>query len=89
MQVEGKLMKTTVQIKKWGNSLAIRIPSRVASDLGLKDNSHVQITTDGDSATIRREVDAPISLEDLVKGITPENVHGEMDWGAPVGKEVW
>jgi antitoxin MazE len=82
-------MKTTVQIKKWGNSLAIRIPSRVARDLGLQDNSHVQITTDGDTATIKREVDAPMSLEDLVKGITPENVHSEMDWGAPVGKEVW
>jgi len=82
-------MKTTVQIKKWGNSLAIRIPSRVAHDLGLHDNSHVQITTDGDTATIKREVDAPISLEDLVKGITPENVHGEVDWGALVGKEIW
>ena len=82
-------MKTTVQVKKWGNSLAIRIPSRVARDLGLQDNSHVQITTNGDTATIKREMDAPISLENLVGRITPENMHGEMDWGAPVGKEVW
>ena len=82
-------MKTTVQVKKWGNSLAIRIPSRVARDLGLQDDSHVEITTDGSAATIKREADAPISLDDLVKRITPENVHGETDWGTPVGKEVW
>ncbi len=82
-------MKTTVQVKKWGNSLAIRIPLRIARDLGLQDDTHVEITTDGSTATIKREADAPIALEDLVKRITPENMHGETDWGAPVGKEVW
>jgi len=29
------------------------------------------------------------SLEEMLAGITPENMHGEVDWGAPVGKEVW
>jgi antitoxin MazE len=27
--------------------------------------------------------------KDLVEGITPENLHGEIDWGKPVGKEIW
>ena len=82
-------MKTTTQVKKWGNSLAIRVPKRVARDLGISEDSLVEITTDGVTATITPEVKQPLSLEDLVKGITPDNVHGEVDWGAPVGKEVW
>jgi antitoxin MazE len=28
-------------------------------------------------------------LEELVAGITPQNRHGETDWGEAVGKESW
>jgi antitoxin MazE len=82
-------MKTTTQVKKWGNSLAIRIPSRVARDLGLASNSQVEITSDGTMATIKREEHPRVSLDDLVKRITPDNAHGQVDWGEPVGKEIW
>lgn len=82
-------MKTTAQVKKWGNSLAIRIPSRVARDLGLSNDSQVEITSDGTIATIKREVGSDLSLDALVKGITADNIHEELGWGTPVGKEVW
>ncbi len=29
------------------------------------------------------------TLNDLLAGITPENRHGEMDWGSPAGGEEW
>ena len=29
-----------------------------------------------------------VTLRDLVARITPENLHGEQDWGKPVGREV-
>jgi hypothetical protein len=29
------------------------------------------------------------TLDELVKQITPENIHGETDWGPPVGDEQW
>ena len=29
------------------------------------------------------------TLEELVNQITPENVHGETDWGPPAGRESW
>jgi antitoxin MazE len=82
-------MKTTTQVKMWGNSLAIRIPSRVARDLGLTSDSQIEITSDGNTATIKREENSRLSLEELVKGITPENIHGEVDWGEPAGNEIW
>ena len=82
-------MKTTTQVKMWGNSLAIRIPSRVALDLGLTSDTQIEITSDGTSATIKREDNHRISLEELVKGITHENIHSEVDWGKPTGQEIW
>lgn len=30
-----------------------------------------------------------LSLDDLLARVTPENLHGPIDWGPPVGKEVW
>jgi antitoxin MazE len=82
-------MNTTSSVKKWGNSLAVRIPSAVAQDLGLSENSTVQITSDGAVATIKPKKGDKASLKELVAGITPDNRHQEVDWGEPVGKEVW
>ena len=82
-------MKTTAQVKMWGNSLAIRIPSQVARDLGLTNDSLIEITSDGTMATIKRNKRSRLSLDELVKNITPENVHSEINWGVPIGKEVW
>lgn len=28
-------------------------------------------------------------LEELLAGIKPDNLHGEMSFGSPVGQEVW
>ena len=30
-----------------------------------------------------------VTLEDLCNKITKENMHEPVDWGPPVGKEVW
>lgn len=82
-------MKTTSSVKKWGNSLAIRIPNVVIQDLGLSENSNIQIVSNGVSATIQPSKHKKVTLDELVAAITPENRHEEVDWGKPVGKEVW
>ena len=82
-------MTTNSSIKKWGNSLAIRIPSSVIQDLALSENSSVQITSNGVVATIQPKKRKKLSLEELVAAITPDNIHKEVDWGEPVGKEAW
>ena len=81
-------MTTNSSIKKWGNSLAIRIPSSVVQDLALSENSSVQITSNGVVATIQPKKHKKVSLDELVAAITPDNIHKEVDWGKPVGKEV-
>ncbi len=84
-------MKTTTKVKKWGNSLAIRIPQAVIQDLGLSNDSQVQLTSNGKSVTLKPKAHKAkkLDLEKLLEGVTPENIHPEVDWGPPVGKEIW
>ena len=77
------------KIKKWGNSLALRIPKLFVSDANLKLNKLVDISIDEGSIIITPINEKEYSLEKLLKGVTKNNLHGEFDTGAPVGKEIW
>lgn len=45
-----------MQVAKWGNSLAIRIPADVARELGLKESDEVAIhAAERDALTIDRD----------------------------------
>ena len=77
------------KIKKWGNSLALRIPKLLALDANLKLNELVNLSIDKDSIIITPIGEKEYSLEKLLKGVTKNNLHGEFDTGKPLGKEVW
>jgi len=74
-------------VKKWGNSLGIRIPNLIARELSLKDGSFVDINEKGKKIIIM-----PIRknrLSEMVNGINEQNLHAEIETGEPVGKEIW
>ena len=74
-------------VKKWGNSLGIRIPNLIARQLALKDGSHIDIDDNGEKILI-----TPIKknrLSEMLSKITEQNLHAEFDTGEPVGKEIW
>ena len=78
-----------VQIQKWGNSLALRIPKPFAEDAGVREGTMVQL-----SVSEGRLVAAPLRarkprLTDLLAGITKANLHEEVKTGLPVGREAW
>lgn len=77
------------RIQKWGNSLALRIPQAFAAEVGLSQDSPVELTLEEGRLVIKPVPAGTFTLEDLLAGITPDNLHGEVDTGAPVGKEVW
>ena len=77
------------KVKKWGNSLAVRIPSRLAREVGLTVNSTVELKVEGDKLVIFQVRDKRGELEELLRQITPGNVHEEVDWGEREGKEEW
>lgn len=76
-------------ISKWGNSRALRIPKQMALDSGLDFGSKVELILEEGQLRIVPVKEPRYTLEELVAQITPENRHGEIDWGPPVGKEVW
>lgn len=80
-------MKARVQ--KWGNSLAVRIPKSFAEEAGLQADEAVELSLVGGALVVRPIKPQPLTLEQLLLGITDENVPGEWDTGPAVGKEVW
>ena len=77
-------MKT--HVGKWGNSLAVRIPGTYAKELELEEGSELEVTR-VDGGLLLRPRKPAYTLEELLKQITPENIHGETDWGSPIGNE--
>jgi antitoxin MazE len=76
-------------VRKWGNSLALRIPKALAVEAGISEGSRVEIELEGEKLSVRAVPAEAYSLTDLLAGVTPENRHGEIETGGPVGREVW
>ena len=76
-------------VSKWGNSRALRIPKQLALESGLDFGSKVELILEDGQLRIVPVTEPRYTLEELVAQITPENRHEEVDWGPPVGKEVW
>ncbi len=80
-----------VKIAKWGNSLAVRLPRRLAEDLELAPGKTVELEKEGRKLTI--EPAAPkipyYRLEDLLAQIPPGTEPPPLvDWGPDVGTEI-
>ncbi|MBW1960132.1 MAG: AbrB/MazE/SpoVT family DNA-binding domain-containing protein [Deltaproteobacteria bacterium] len=77
------------KIKKWGNSLALRIPKSFALNANLRQDELVDISIDKERIIITPIGKKEYSLDELLAGVSEENLHGEFDTGLPVGKEIW
>ena len=76
------------RVEQWGHSLGIRIPEAVAEEAGLAADSSVDIVLAGRVITVTPVVEVP-SLDELLAGITPENLHDEFETGPLAGNERW
>jgi antitoxin MazE len=79
------------KIQKWGNSQGIRLTKNLLADvqLGVGDEVDISVKDGIMIITPAKKIRGKYSLKDLVSRI-PENYQtGEVDWGEPVGKEVW
>lgn len=80
-------MKT--RMKKWGNSLALRIPRSFAVEAGLEQNSPVEITLVDGKLVISPVKTPQLTLDELLDQVRDENLHHEVDSGPAVGGETW
>jgi antitoxin MazE len=80
--------RARVQVVRWGNSQAVRLPKEILKQARLREGD--ELTVRVENGRIALEPTEPeITLEKLVAGITPRNRHREQDWGRPIGHEVW
>jgi antitoxin MazE len=77
-----------VKTAQWGNSIGVRIPKALAKRAGISMGTTVEIDEAGDGIVIKPVRKKEYSLKELVKGITRQNRHGEVDFRRPVGKEI-
>jgi antitoxin MazE len=75
------------RVTKWGNSLGLRLPKAVSTQLGIEEDGQVEMEVVQGKLIIRPVLSEDFSLDALVEQITPENCHRETDWGGAVGAE--
>lgn len=77
-----------VTVKKWGNSASVRIPAAIMEAAHLTLDEVVDIREEGGNIVIEPIRPRGYDLAELLAGITPENLHAEVDFGGPEGKEA-
>ena len=79
------------KIQKWGNSQGLRLPKHVLEEARISVGEDVDVTAKDGAIIISpsRRIRGKYKLEDLVSRIPKGYKAKELDWGKPVGKEVW
>lgn len=75
-----------VEVQKWGNSAALRIPAPALKDAGMQVGQSLDLRVEGGKLVIEP---ARESLEDLLVKMTPANAHGLVLEGPAAGAEAW
>lgn len=83
----------TNAVQKWGNSLGLRIPAAIASEMQIQRGTPVTLRLDDGVLTVRvartsRRRRSRFKLKDMIARMTPENLEPTYDWGPDVGKEI-
>jgi antitoxin MazE len=76
-------------IKKWGNSPALRLSSAIMKSAKLNVDQEVTIHVQRGKIVIEPSTPSEFLLGDLIAQITTKNLHTEVDFGAPAGREIW
>ncbi|NBJ13811.1 AbrB/MazE/SpoVT family DNA-binding domain-containing protein [Microvirga arsenatis] len=77
-----------VHFAQWGNSLALRIPHAFAQELDAAPGRPAEVTILDGRLIVAPVQDVPVySLDELLAGMTEDNLHGEVSMGAAVGNE--
>lgn len=79
------------KIQKWGNSQGLRITKAVLADarLDIGDDVNIAVKDGALIVTPARKIPKKYRLQELVAKIPAGYRAKEIDWGEPVGDEVW
>ena len=78
-----------VQVQKWGNSLAFRIPKAFAHETNLCQGATVDMGIKENCIIVKPLTKKKFLLKSLLAGVNQSNTHREEDFGERQGLEVW
>ena len=78
-----------IRVQKWGNSLAVRIPKPLAEDAAVEEGTVLNLAVSEGNVVATPVRKKKQSLKQMLAKITRTNLHAEVDFGAPVGREIW
>lgn len=66
----------TIKLKKWGNSLGVRIPHNIVKDMDLAPEQEYEVIQQEDQIILRPIATKP-TLDELLSGMSRQKRHGE------------
>lgn len=76
-------------IAKWGNSLALRLPSHIARESRLEEGATVTIEVSASGSLVVTPTRKRLKLADLLQDYPARGESHEFDWGQAKGEEAW
>jgi antitoxin MazE len=78
-----------LQVKKWGNSASVRIPASIMAAASLHIDQLVDVREEQGRIVIDPVLAPTYDLDALLAQMTPDTFPEDVDFGEPVGNEVW
>lgn len=78
-----------MQVQKWGNSLALRIPKSFAVESKIDEGATVDVTLHRGKIIVAPTVEQEFDLKSLLAKVTKRNLHSDISTGEPMGNEAW
>ena len=75
------------RIRRWGNSLALRIPKAFAEEASLEDESVVDLKVVNGKLVVASVSEPEVTLDQLLADVEERNLHGEVSTGRAVKTE--
>lgn len=89
IHLKGVIIMTTT-IQKWGNSQGVRLPKYILDAIKWQDNEEINIKTEDNRIIIEKVVKTERkNIKELFADFDGQYIPAEIDWGEPVGKEIW
>ena len=77
------------KIRKWGNSLGLRVPKSLAEDAKLHEDATVDLRVENGHLTVSVVRPKRLDLSRLLRRVTTKNRPAAVDWGDVRGREAW
>ena len=79
----------TTNLQKWGNSQGIRIPKSILDEVKWKENEKILMVVEDGKVVLKKAEEERKNIKELFKNYNGNYDPIDVDWGEPVGDEIW